>query len=291
MSITSREIKSGLLLATVAAALSLSACTPSDKKSPVAATINGVPISQQRVDSIVTQMGQLPSPEANKAVIDNLAYTVIAYQEALKKGLEKTPEVAAQLDSAKQSVLARAYVEDYIKNNAVTDAEIQAEYDKMKASGEGKQYKARHILVDKEEDAKDIIAKLGKDVKAFGALAKAQSKDTGSAVNGGDLGFFDPRSMVPEFGAAVATLEKGKFTTTPVKSQFGYHVIILDDVRETPAPTLEQLKPQLSQKLQQEGLKKYFDGLKAKAKIEITPTPTPAPASAPVEAAPAEVKK
>jgi peptidyl-prolyl cis-trans isomerase C len=289
MSITSREIKSGLLLATVAAALTLSACTPSDKKSPVAATINGVPITQQRVDSIVTQMGQMPSPDANKAVIDNLAYTVIAYQEALKKGLEKTPEVAAQLDSAKQSVLARAYVEDYIKNNKVTDAEIQAEYDKMKSSGEGKQYKARHILVEKEDDAKEIIAKLNKDVKAFGALAKAQSKDTGSAVNGGDLGFFDPRSMVPEFGAAVAKLEKGKFTTTPVKSQFGYHVIILDDTRETPAPTLEQVKPQLSQQLQQQGLKKYFDDLKAKAKIEITPTP--APASAPVEAAPAEVKK
>ena len=222
-------------------------------------------------------------------MVDNLAYTVIAYQEALKKKLEQTPEVSAQLDSAKQSILARAYVEDYLKTNKVSDTDIQAEYDKMKSSGLGKQYKARHILVDKEGDAKEIIAKLNKDPKAFGALAKAQSKDTGSAANGGDLGFFDPRSLVPEFGEAVAKLEKGKFTKAPVKSQYGYHVIMLDDTRDTPGPTLEQVKPQLSEQLQQQGLKKYFDELKAKAKIEITPTPSAA--SAPMQAAPAEMKK
>ncbi|MBX9869274.1 MAG: peptidylprolyl isomerase, partial [Burkholderiaceae bacterium] len=158
----------------------------------------------------------------------------------------------------------------------------------------GSQFKARHILVEKEEEAKNIIAKLKKDVKAFDALAKAKSKDPGSKDKGGDLGWFDARSMVPEFGTAVAKLEKNKFTEEPVKSQFGYHVILLDDTRESPVPTLEQVKPNLSQQLQQTNIRKLLDDLKAKAKIEITAAPatTPAaPAAASAPAASAEPEK
>jgi peptidyl-prolyl cis-trans isomerase C len=168
-----------------------------------------------------------------------------------------------------------------MKTNTVTDEMLTAEYDKIKAQAAGNQYKARHILVEKEADAKDIIAKLKKDPKAFEALAKAKSKDPGSKDKGGDLGWFDPRGMVPEFGAAVAKLEKDKFTEEPVKSQFGYHVIMLEDTRANPIPTLEQVKPRLTQQVQQQNMKKMLDDMKAKAKIEITADPAvAAPASA-----------
>ena len=192
---------------------------------------------------------------------------------------------------AKQSVLAQAFVQDYIKHNEVTDAQLAAEYDKLKAQSSGNQYKARHILVEKEDDAKAIIAKLNKDPKAFDALAKAQSKDPGSKDKGGDLGWFDPHSMVPEFGAALAKLTKGKFTEEPVKTQFGYHVIMLDDTRPntTTIPPLEQIKAGLTQQLGQQNLKKLLDEMKAKAKIVITETPAAAPVTPAItpEAAPA----
>jgi peptidyl-prolyl cis-trans isomerase C len=131
-----------------------------------------------------------------------------------------------------------------------------------------------------EEEAKDIIAKLQKDPKQFEAIAKKASQDPGSKEKGGDLGWFNPRGMVPEFSAAVAKLEKGKFTTEPVKSQFGYHVILLEDSRTAQLPSLEEVKPQISQQLQQQAMKKLLDDLKAKAKVEIKPEATPAPASA-----------
>jgi peptidyl-prolyl cis-trans isomerase C len=266
----------------IAAAVSLSLCAATAAQAQTVATVNGVPVSQQRIDAIAAQSGRAATPEVTKEIVENLAYTIIAYQEALKGGLEKTDEAIAQLDSAKQSVLARIYVEKYIKTIQISDAELQAEFNKMNTGNEGKQYKARHILVEKEGDAKKIIAQLKKDPKAFSALAKAKSTDKGSAINGGDLGFFDPQSMVPEFSAAVMQLQKGKFTTTPVKSQFGYHVIVLDDVRSAPPVTLDQVKPQLQQQMRQEALRAYFDQLKSQAKIEITQSPAVSPMPAEV---------
>ena len=200
---------------------------------------------------------------------------------------------------ARLSILANSYVKDYMKTATVSDEALKAEYDKFKTTAGGTEFKARHILVASEEEAKDIIAKIKKDVKAFDGLAKAKSQDPGSKGKGGDLGWFNPRSMVPEFGEAVAKLEKGKFTETPVKSQFGYHVIILDDSRPLAVPALDDVKAPLTQQLQQQNLKKTFDDLKAKAKIEITavvpaapasaaaasPAATPAPVAAPAEAA------
>ena len=275
------SIKSRVVLGSAVALLALSACNAKDgakdsAKGPTAATVNGIAISQKQVDTILKQQaaqGMPDNAESRKMIIDNLSMQIILAQDASKKGLDKTAEVAEQLEMIKQSVLAQAYVQDYIKTNPVTDAMLAAEYEKIKAQASGNQYKARHILVEKEDEAKDIIAKLKKDVKLFDALAKAKSKDPGSKDKGGDLGWFDPRGMVPEFGAAVAKLEKDKFTEEPVKSQFGYHVIMLEDTRANPIPTLEQVKPRLSQQVQQQMVQKMLDDVKAKAKIEIVAAP------------------
>jgi len=179
-------------------------------------------------------------------------------------------------------------VQDYLKTNAVSDDMLKAEYDKIKAQATGNEYKARHILVEQEAEAKDIIARLKKNPKGFAALAKEKSRDRGSNNNGGDLGWFDARGMVPEFGAAVTRLAKGQMTDVPVKTQFGYHVIVVEDSRPQQVQPLEQIKPALTQQLQQQNLKKFFDELKAKAKIEIVQAPASAPVSAPAPSQPAK---
>ena len=290
------SIKSRILLASAASLLTLSACnadepaktTATPAKDGIAATVNGTPISKNRVDLLVKQRagaGQADNPETRKAIIDQLALQFIVAQEAAKKGLDKSPEVLDQLELTKQSILAQAFVQDYVKNTPVSDDLLKAEYDKIKAQMTGTEYKARHILVEKEAEAKDVIAKLKKDAKLFEKLAKEKSKDPGSKGNGGDLGWFDTRSMVPEFSAAVAKLEKGKFTNEPVKTQFGYHVIMLEDSRPMQAPPFEQVKPALTQQVQQQSLKKLVEDLKAKAKIEIVETPV---AAAPAVVVPAK---
>ena len=229
--------------------------------------------------------GRPDTPEARAAIIDQLALQMVIAEEAVKKGLDKSSEVTDQLDTIKKSVLANAYVQDFIKNNPVSDETLKAEYERIKATVTGTEYKARHILVEKESEAKDIIARLNKDPGAFSKLAAERSKDSGSKDRGGDLGWFDPRKMVPEFGAAVGKLEKGKFTETPVKTQYGYHVILLEDAKPIEAPSLEEVKPQLTQQLQQQNWKKHMDALKAAAKIEVAGAAAPVP-SAPPSAAP-----
>ncbi len=242
-------IKCGMLLASAASLLALAACSPKPadqtSKGPAAATVNGKPISQRTVDMIVKQSassGRPDTPEARKGIIDQIALQMVVAEEAVKKGLDKTPEVIEQFDTIKQSVLANAYVEDFIKNNPVSDDMVKAEYERIKATITGTEYKARHILVEKESEAKDIIARLKKDPAAFAKLAMEKSKDSGSKARGGELGWFDPKRMVPEFGTAVSTLEKGKFTEAPVKTQYGYHVILLEDSRKIEAPPLEEVK-------------------------------------------------
>ncbi len=293
-------IKLRILLASVASLLALIACNSNNSpqgagpaKDAVAATVNGTPISESLVGMMLkqrTNLGRPADPESRKTFIDNLAMQLIISQEAVKKGLDKAPEVVNRIELGRQSVLVDAFVQDYVKNNAVSEDMLKAEYEKIKAQATGTEYKARHILVENEAEAKDIIARLKKNPKAFEALAKEKSKDRGSKDNGGDLGWFDPRGMVPEFGAAVAQLAKGKFTEEPVKSQFGYHVILLEDSRQQQVQPLEQIKPALTQQIQQQNLKKLFDEMKAKAKIEIVQAP--APVSAPTqEAKPAEPTK
>lgn len=251
-------------------------------KGPTAATVNGKPISQRMVDTIAKQgaaSGRPDTPDARAGIIDQLALRMVIAEEAVKKGLDKTPEVAEQFDAIRQSVLANAYVEDFIKNNPVSEEALKAEYERIKATVSGTEYKAAHILVEKESEAKDIIARLKKDPAAFGKLAMERSKDPGSKAKGGELGWFDPKSMVPEFGAAASKLEKGKFTETPVKTQYGYHVILLEDTKAIEAPPFEEVKVRLSQQLQQQNVKKQLDSLKAAAKIEMAAAPTPAPSA------------
>lgn len=290
-----RLIQSGIIWASAASLLALGACS-ADKdaksgaqapKEPAAATVNGAPISQRTVDMVAQQgaaSGRPDSPESRKAIIDQLALQMVVAQEAVKKGLDKTPEVSDQLEAVKQSVLANAYVQDFLKNNPVTDDMVKAEYERIKAAATGTEYRAHHILVAKEAEAKDIIARLKKNPGAFEKLAE-RSMDTGSKARGGDLGWFDLRGMVPEFGAAVSKLEKGKFTLEPVKTQFGYHVILLDGTRPIEPPPLDEVRPQLSQRLQQQNVMKQFDALKAQAKIEVVGATASAPA-APAPSAP-----
>ena len=287
-------------LAGAAAVLSLAACNAAkDEKavtpasaapaSETVATVNGTPVSKSRIDMLVKQggaQGQPDSPDTRKAILDQLTMQMVIAEEAVKKGLDKTPDVTEKLEVIKQSILANAYVQDYIKNNPVTEEAMKAEYERIKATITGTEYKARHILVEKEAEAKDIIAKLKKDAGAFAKLAKEKSKDPGSGAQGGDLGWFDISRMVPEFGAAVSKLEKGAITQEPVKTQFGYHVIQLEDSKPVEAPPFEEVKPSLSQQLQQQNLKKQLDDLKAKAKIEVAGAPAAA-ASAPAVGVPA----
>ncbi len=284
--------KSRILLLGAASILALSACKPGDTskasasspeaaKDTVVAKVNGVEIKKSRVDLIVKQQaarGAPDTPEVRKSIVENLTLQLLLSQEADKKGLDKQPETATQMELAKQSILANAFVQDYMKTAPVSDEALKAEYEKLKAARSGTEYKARHILVKEEAAAKDIVAKLKKDVKVFAALAKEKTMDPGSKDNGGDLGWFNPQMMVPEFGAAVAKLEKGKFTEEPVKSQFGYHVILLEDSRPIQAPPFEEVKEQLKQPVQQANLKKFFDELKAKAKIENLVVDSPVPA-------------
>jgi peptidyl-prolyl cis-trans isomerase C len=298
-------IKSKALLLAAASALVLTACGQKDAAKPAAAdaakdsvvaTVNGVAINASRVDLMVkqrTMQGQPDSPELRKAIIENLAMQMLVADEAVKKGLDKVPETQNQMELVKQSILANAFVQDYLTTNPVTDEVLKAEYEKVKAERSGNEYKARHILVATEAEAKDIIGKLKKDAKQFEALAKAKSMDPGSKGNGGDLGWFDARAMVPEFGAALAAMTKGKFSEEPVKTQFGFHVIMLEDTRPVTPPPLDQIKDQLKQKVQQENLKKFLDDAKAKAKIDIVgekkasataSASASAPAAAPVAA-------
>ena len=184
-----------------------------------------------------------------------------------KRGLDATEDYKAQLELARQSILIRELFANFQKKNPVTDAEIKGEYDKFVAANGGKEYRARHILVEKEDEAKALIAELKKGGK-FEDLAKKASKDPGSGANGGDLDWANAASYVPEFSNAMIKLEKGQLTETPVKSQFGFHIIRVDDVREAQLPKLDEVKPQITQQLTQSKLGKFQEDLRAKAKVQ-----------------------
>lgn len=270
--------KSRILLVGLVSSLALIACGSNDAV-PVAGTaknavavVNGEPVSERILDMMLKEranMGRQTDVEVRKAYIDRLATQLVIAQEAVKKGLDKSPEVIDQLELMRQSVLIDAFIKDYVENLKISDDMVKAEYEKMKSQEGGTEYRARHILVKTEAEAKSIIAKLNKNPNAFDALAKQESMDTGSKDKGGELGWFEPKLMVPEFGTAVTKLAKGKFSEAPVKTQFGYHVILLEDTREKQFQPLEQMKADLTRKLQQDLLRKRFDELRAKAKIEV----------------------
>ncbi len=234
------------------------------------AIVNGKPVPLARVDALAQQFvrsGRQITPEMmeelKKAVVDR----ELLVQEAQKQGLDGGADFKAQMEFTRDSLLIRDLVASFQKSNPVTDAEIQAEYDKFVAANSGKEYRARHILVEKEAEAKSVIAQLKKGAK-FEALAKKLSKDPGSGANGGDLDWAAAGGFVKEFSDAMVALGKGKFTETPVKTQFGYHVIRLDDVRQAQLPAIDEIKPQIAQQLGQQKLLKFQEDLRAKAKIE-----------------------
>lgn len=233
------------------------------------AIVNGKPVPSSRADTMIKQLaaqGQPDTPQLREMVKQELINREILIQEADKRGLSSTPEVKNQVEIARQSIAIRALVQDYLKKNPVKDSEIQAEYDKFKAQAGDKEYHARHILVDKEDDAKSIITKLKGGAK-FEELAK-QSKDPGSANNGGDLDWASPASFVKPFSDAMVALQKGQITETPVKTQYGYHVIKLEDVRAAKIPSLDEVKPQIAESLQQKRLQAFQEDLRKKAKIQ-----------------------
>ncbi len=234
------------------------------------AVVNGKPVPTARLNALKAQIEKSGRPVTDE-MLGQLKDEVIAreifMQEARKRGLDASEDYKNQLELARQTILIRELFADFQKKNAVTDAEIQAEYDKFVKENGGKEYRARHILVETEDQAKALIAEIQKNGK-FEELAKKNSKDPGSGANGGDLDWAAPSNYVKEFSEAMVALGKGKVTETPVKSQFGYHVIRLDDVRDIKLPAFEEVKPQIAQALPQQKAAKFRDDLVKKAKVE-----------------------
>ena len=268
-------MKKHILAATVAAALALPAVAQN------LAVVNGVAVPQSRLDTLEKQiqeqaerMGR-PAPQLDKEKLrEDIIMREIYMQEVKKKGLEGSPEARAQMERARESVLIGVLFDDYQKNNPVSDKDARAEYDRIvekeKPEAGAKEYRASHILVEKEEEAREIIASLKKGGK-FDEIAKKQSKDPGSGARGGDLGWASPKSYVPEFSDAMTKLKKGDLTDAPVQSQFGWHIIRLDDVRDAKAPELppfEQVKPQIVRHLQEQKLQAWQQELRKNAKVE-----------------------
>ncbi len=258
---------SKLVTLTLLSALASNTAFAEDK---AAVMVNGVAIPQTRIDGRIkaaAAQGQPDTPELRKAVREDIINLEVLAQEATRLGLDKEPDLAQQIEIARESVLAGAFVQNNMKNNATTDEQLQAEYTKIKATAGGKEYNARHILVESEAEAKAIIAQLGKKGK-FDKLAKEKSMDSGSAEHGGELGWTVPSSFVPPFAAALASLKKGEYTKDPVQTEFGWHIIKLDDLRDLKMPSFEELKPQILQRMQQQSVQDTIAALRAKAKID-----------------------
>jgi len=251
-------------------ALSLVAALSFSALAQNLAVVNGKPVPSSRVEALKQQVersGRPVTPEILAQIKEELIAREIFMQEARKRGLDASEDYKAQLELARQSLLIRELFANFQKKNPVTDAEIKAEYDKFVAANGGKEYRARHILVEKEDEAKALIADIKKGGK-FEDLAKKASKDPGSGANGGDLDWAPAASYVPEFSNAMVKLEKGQMTDAPVKSQFGFHVIRVDDVRDAQLPKLDEVKPQITQQLTQSKLGQFQEDLRAKAKVQ-----------------------
>ncbi|MCC2632353.1 peptidylprolyl isomerase [Ramlibacter sp.] len=234
------------------------------------AIVNGKPVPKARIDMLEQQLaksGRPVTPEMQGQIRDEVIAREIFMQEAQKRRLDVTADYRAQMELARQTILIRELFADQQKKNPVTDADIQAEYDKFVAANGGKEFKARHILVETEDDAKKIIGDLKKGQK-FEDIAKKQSKDPGSGANGGDLDWAAPGSYVPEFAEALGKLKKGELTAEPVKSQFGWHVIRVDDIRDAQLPKLEDVRPQIAKQLQEQKLAEFQEKLRKSAKIK-----------------------
>ncbi len=235
------------------------------------AKVNGVVIPQARLEFMVkaaVAQGQPDSPEMRNTLRENLIAEEVIVQEALKKGLDRNSDVITQTELARQAILVRAYQADYIKNNTVSDDVLRREYETVKAQMGDKEYKARHILVETEAEAKDIIASLKKKGASFEKLAKDKSIDVGSKNNGGELGWSAAAAYVKPFADALQNLKKGNTTDKPVQTSFGWHIIRLEDIRPTVTPPFEEVKMNMQQRVLQRNFAAVVQDLRSKAKVE-----------------------
>jgi peptidyl-prolyl cis-trans isomerase C len=232
--------------------------------------VNGKEIPQSRIDAGVKHrisQGQPDSVELRSAVREAMINQEIIAQEALKKGLDKSPEVRAQLDLIRLELLVNAYIQDHLRANPITDEMMRKEYERQKAQVGTREFKARHILVEKEEEAKQIIAEIRKG-GSFEKIAAERSKDTGSGKRGGELDWALPGNYVKPFADALQKMKKGQMTDAPVQTDFGWHVIRVDDERAFKAPSFEEVRPNLHRSMQQQMVQKVIFDLRQKAKIE-----------------------
>lgn len=237
--------------------------------------VNGTPITQARIDAVMQAMnaqaraqGQQPDPRMAEMVKDQMITAEVLRQEAVRKGIDKLPDVRAELENAQAMTLANHLIKEFVRTNPVTEAEARAAYDKIKAATPPKKtYHAQHILVKTEAEANAILAALKKG-KPFAQLAKEKSIDPGSKANGGDLGWNDASSFVGPFGEAMTHLAKGQITSKPVQTQYGWHIIKLDDVRTEAFPAFDAVRPQIEQQLQSQRVDQYIGGLKGKAAVK-----------------------
>jgi len=239
-------------------------------KEPPLAKVNGVAVPSSRLDLLMQQQksrGAPDNPSTRQMLREELVNREVVAQEAQRAGLGKKPEVQTQLDMARQEILVSAYLRDYVQKHPVSDDEVQKEYERAKAQTGDKEYRARHILVDDEAQAKSLIGELKKGA-SFSELAQKNSKDPGSKERGGDLDWNVPAAFDKTFSDAMVGLDKGKFTETPVHTRFGYHIIQLDDVRQTHFPALAEVKPRIQQQITQHKIEELVRGLRAKAKVE-----------------------
>ena len=257
------------LMTAIATAAMLATLAPLATAQNIA-IVNGKAVPSARVEALAQQIarsGRPVTPEMQGQLRDEVIAREVFIQEAQKQGLDTTDDYKTQMELARQTILIRELFANYQKANPITDADLKAEYDRFAVANGGKEYRARHILVEKEDEAKAIIAQLKKGGK-FDEIAKKSSKDPGSGAKGGDLDWASAGNFVAEFSDAMTKLTKGKMTDTAVKTQFGYHIIRLDDVRDAQLPKFDDVKPQIAQQLQQQKMTKYQDDLRAKAKVE-----------------------
>jgi peptidyl-prolyl cis-trans isomerase C len=292
------------------------AAAPAIKKEDAIASVNGQFISKATLAELEKEIAEKAHGQSfpKEKLVEELVQRELLIQDAQKKQLDKAPDMQKQLDAARKSLLTQADLQDFVKKNPVTDAEIKAEYDAKVGGANGTEYKARHILVKTEEESKKLIAELDKGGD-FAKLANKNSLDAKESQNGGDLGWFNPSQMVAPFSEAVAKLEKGKYSKVPVKTQFGYHIILREDSRAQTPPPLDSVKEQLTPFLQRQKIQKMLEDLRKQAKVEIlistkeeapkaatpaavpgtppagTPAATPAPAAAVPEKAPEPAAK
>ncbi len=236
----------------------------------VLATVNGNKITAEDYRHFVFEatQGKGGRLDPNDVMTELLSRELI-HQDALKQGLDKNQDVLAELERVKYRLVVGAALDELISKKPITEAELQSLYDKQVKGAGLKEYKARHILVKDKTLAEQIITELdlGGD---FAKLAEKHSTDAGSSKRGGDLGWFKPQTMVQEFASATMQLEKGKYSATPVKSQFGWHIIKLEDSRDVTPPSFEQVKKKLQQLAQQLRVNEYVRSLQEKADIQIT---------------------